>query len=373
MRLLDRYLLRELLLPLGYCLCGFLIFWVSSDLISEIGSFQKKHLVAREIAEFYLVTAPELLLVVMPVALLLALLYALTTHARYNELTAMRAAGISLWRISVPYFAVGLGFSLLYLAANELWVPGSIEKSEEILHRHEARPSNPLGADWRGDLRVVNTRDGREWIVKAYQQKTFQLQGVLIQWALPDGKRCFISAQNGKFSEGTWQFTNVEQVTYSSAQDLAGTRISTNLLEFSDWPESPRLIKSEIKINSLNNKQALKKPQLSIFDILNYLQLHPRLDANSRSLIYTQLHGRIAAPWTCLIVVLIALPFGALSGRRNVFVGVASSIFICFSYFILLRLGLALGIGGYLPGWLAAWLPNILFGSGAIWFTLRVG
>ena len=372
MRLLDRYLLRELLLPLGYCLCGFLIFWVSSDLINEIGNFQKKHLVFREIAEYYLVTTPELLLVVMPVALLLALLYALTTHARYNELTAMRAAGISLWRISVPYFAVGLFFSLVYFGINEFWVPGSPEKAEEILHRHDARQSNPLGADWRNDLRFLNSRDNRAWRIKAYHQKTFQLQGVFIDWFLPGGQRSFITAQSGKFVGGTWQFSNVEQVTYSSTLDMVGTRLSTNLLEFSDWLESPRLIKSEIKINNLSSKQALRKPQLSIVDIINYLQLHTRLNANSRSLIYTQLHGRIAAPWTCLIVVLIALPFGALSGRRNVFVGVASSIFICFTYFILLRLGLALGIGGYLPGWLAAWLPNILFGSAAIWFTLRV-
>ena len=58
------------------------------------------------------------------------------------------------------------------------------------------------------------------------------------------------------------------------------------------------------------------------------------------------------------MVVLIALPFGAASGRHNVFVGVASGIFICFGYFIFLQLGLALGAGGQLPPWLAAWLPK---------------
>jgi len=70
----------------------------------------------------------------------------------------------------------------------------------------------------------------------------------------------------------------------------------------------------------------------------------------------------LAAPWTCLVVVLIALPFGAASGRRNVFVGVASSILICFIYFVLQQLGLALGSGGYAPPWLAAWFPNLAFG-----------
>src|SRR4026207_26710 len=82
MRLLDRYLLRELLVPLGYCLGGFLVFWVSFDLLSQLDEFQEKKLRVLDLAEYYLVKMPDLLLIVMPVALLLALLYALTNHAR---------------------------------------------------------------------------------------------------------------------------------------------------------------------------------------------------------------------------------------------------------------------------------------------------
>jgi lipopolysaccharide export system permease protein len=62
-------------------------------------------------------------------------------------------------------------------------------------------------------------------------------------------------------------------------------------------------------------------------------------------------------------VVLIALPFGARTGRRNVFVGVAGSIFICFAYFILQRISFGLGVANYLPPAVAAWLPNALFGG----------
>ena len=69
--------------------------------------------------------------------------------------------------------------------------------------------------------------------------------------------------------------------------------------------------------------------------------------------------------FVCLVVVLIAIPFGGASGRRNAYVGVASSIVICFGYFILMRVGLAMGTGGRLAPWLAAWLPNLLFGGGA--------
>ncbi len=78
---------------------------------------------------------------------------------------------------------------------------------------------------------------------------------------------------------------------------------------------------------------------------------------------------RVAAT---IVVVLIALPFGAASGRRNIFVGVASSILICFAYFVLLEISLAMGAAGKVPPWLAGWLPNIFFSVAGIWLTARV-
>lgn len=367
MRLLDRYLLRELLPPLGYCLGGFLIFWISFDLINEMNRFQKAGLTFADVAEFYLVTSPELLLVVMPVALLLALLYSLTTHARYNELTAMRAAGISLGRLSLPYFGVGLFFSLAYFAINEGWVPKSVDRSEEIVRRHDPQKTNAPDPSWKRDLKFQNTRDNRSWWIKAYNLKSTEMQGVLIDWRLPDGFRRVISARSGAYADGVWTFSDVEELM---STNILGSSVRTNQLQFDDWPESPALIRSEIKIN--NRKQATKNPQLSLREILEYQELHPRLDDTTASLLSTRLHERIAAPSACLIVVLIALPFGALSGRRNVYVGVASSIFLCFAYFILLKVGIALGTGGYVPGWLGAWMPNLLFAASAIVLMARI-
>ena len=109
MRLLDRYLLRELLLPLGYCLGFFLIVFIAFDLFKDVADFQKAALTPLDVAEYYLNKIPEFLVAsyIMPMSLLLALLYALTTFSRHNELTAMRSAAIPLWRIAMPYFGVG--------------------------------------------------------------------------------------------------------------------------------------------------------------------------------------------------------------------------------------------------------------------------
>src|ERR1044071_9028565 len=135
MRPLDRYLLRELLVPLGYCLSGFLLLWISSDLISELGSLQEKKLHAGDIAMYYLVKTPEFIVLILPIVLLLALLYTLTNHARHNEITAIRAAGVSMWRLCLPYFAVGLLAALASFALNELCVPNSADTAEQIRAR----------------------------------------------------------------------------------------------------------------------------------------------------------------------------------------------------------------------------------------------
>src|SRR6185436_14340432 len=103
MRLLDRYLLRELLVPFAYCLAGFLIFFIAFDVLDELANFQKFKLWTGDVFLFYLVKIPEFIVTVAPIAFLLALLYTLTNLARHHEITAIRAAGISLLRISAPY------------------------------------------------------------------------------------------------------------------------------------------------------------------------------------------------------------------------------------------------------------------------------
>ena len=85
---------------------------------------------------------PEFLVMVLPITLLLALLYTLTNHARYNEITAMRAAGVSLWRICVPYFVVGFAASVALFALNEIGVPRSTDWADRILNRYVQKPDD---------------------------------------------------------------------------------------------------------------------------------------------------------------------------------------------------------------------------------------
>jgi lipopolysaccharide export system permease protein len=360
MRLLDRYLLRELLVPLAYCLGGFLVFYVAFDLIFGIKGFQEKHLGLGDIAEYYAVTLPEILVMpVIPVSLLLALLYALTNHNRHQELTAMRTAGVGLWRLSLPYFAVGFLLALAVLAMNELLVPPSSDRAREILHRYDPNPASRV---WIPKLNFHNDAEGRHWSIDKYNRATSEMLAPSIIW---EGTGHAIYAKRGIYTNGQWFFFDVAEWTTPPATPAdpippaVQTRHAVLALTF---PETPVWIKSELKVAALSPEAAARKPQLSIREILDYLRLHPRQDKAERAKLMTQFQCRLAEPFTCLTVALIALPFGARAGRQNVFAGVASSIFICFGYFFMQRFAMGLGVGGTLPPFLAAWLPNLVFG-----------
>src|SRR5436190_7155277 len=158
MRLLDRYLFRELLLPLAYCLVGFLIAFIAFDLFSSIAEFQKYRLTGGDILEYYFNRAPEFLVssYIIPMSLLLGMLYALSNHSRHNEVTAMRAAGISLGRIAMPYFVTGVVFSLAVFYINEMLLPDGVEAADRIMYRHAPDQSKAADKIWRRNFAFVN-------------------------------------------------------------------------------------------------------------------------------------------------------------------------------------------------------------------------
>jgi len=371
MRLLDRYLLRELVVPFIYCLGGFVICWISFDLFTEISDLHERELLPMDIAELYLVRTPRIMVLLLPVALLLALLYTLTNHARNNEITAIRGSGVSLWRLAAPYFIVGLAATALLFVLNEYVVPDS-EEAGAAIKRRRSREADELPVHQTRNLGFTNNRDGRIWQIGIYDSALSLMIDPQVIWTREDGSRTWVRADRAWPTNGGWAFESVRQFREEpgSASELVPLA-HTNLLVL-PFSETAEQIKSEIKITYNMTFRSARSSEIPIAAIRDYLRLHPNPRPAERAWLDTKMHGRIASPWTCIVVVLIALPFGAASGRRNVFVGVASSIVLCFVFFVVQQFGLALGTGGYLPPWLAAWFPNMAFGAAGAWMTSRV-
>jgi lipopolysaccharide export system permease protein len=270
---------------------------------------------------------------------------------------------------------VGLVFGVGSFAASEFWVPDSSDRADQILARRAETTERAAGKDVQTNAHFKNGRDHRIWEIDAYNFKTHVMTQPKVTSLLPDGSTRWLIAERGEYIAGVWTFYNVEQFEFKSGEGAASQpTLKTNVLAMPEFTETPDRINQELRMNRHLSSRATRATELSIAEILAYLRLHPDdLTPRDRWWLETQLQERIAAPWTCLVVVLIAIPFGAVTGRRNVFAGVASGIVICFAYFILLRVSLALGTGGWVPAWMAAWLPNVSFAVAGLWMLRRAG
>ncbi len=316
--------------------------------------------------KYYLATLPEVLADnIIPVAFLLALLYALTTHSRHNELVAIRAAGISVWRLSVPYLSVGAVLGAVVLVLNETAAPNGAERARQILQAHKASGGD---SESTGAVHFRSDDGARDWVIDGGMNKeTGELARPQIRWIRQQpGMPERVHAASAVFQDGQWVFSNADIWPWGIDQSTVATNYHLAL------PETPSWIRLEIRFAGINRREAAKRPQLAIAELLTYLRMHPHLSPGLRAMYLTQLQGRIAAPFTCVAVVLIAFPLGARSGRRNVAVGVAAGIFICFGYFVAQRIFFGLGTGGIIPPTLAAWLPNAIFGAIGLFLMSRL-
>lgn len=371
-RLLDRYLLRELLVPLFITLSCFLLLWLVFDIVGVLDDFDEGGLQLHDMVEYYLYKTPRILAEgLLPVALLLTTLYALAQHARHNELTAIRAAGISLWRVLVPYLGVGTLFSLGLFWLNEFGLPDAPQRMEEVLNRYSAEGRARGGLV--NDFKFYNDRDRREWIIGTFDRERGTMTNVLVASAQPDGELRYLKADGAAWDGNQWRFRNALQSVFDPAnKDEVEQTPAVAELVMPEFVETPEEIWSEFHISQLSARSASKRAVIALSALQDYFDLHPELSGEKRALLMTQFHGRIALPWTCLVVMLLAIPFGAPSGRRNVFVSITAGLVITFAFFILQRVGLTLGTGGHLAPWLAAWLPNLSFAALGIFLTSRV-
>ena len=367
MRLHDRYLFRELLTPLAYCLGGFLVFWISVFFCREMETIQEKKLNLLDTAEYCAASLPEFFVLVLPILLLLALLYALTHHARHNEITALRAAGVGLWRLCAPYFIVGLAATGIYFALNEIAVPRGGRWAKEILSRHV---KTETGRKTKTQS-FANVRAHRVWQFSGFDAAGDAMVNPTVTWALTDGSWRMLQADRAIRTNGVWTFFNAQLLKQSGLHGEPVPTASTNILAEPEFDETPERILLQLRFDDTQASLASRSADIPLADLWEYLRNNPDLAGDKEHALLTKFHGRLAAPWTCFVVVLMAIPFGAQSGRRNLFFGVAGSIFICFAYFVLQQVSLAFGMNGTLPGWLAAWLPNFIFAGGGIILMLR--
>lgn len=362
MKLIDRYLLRTLLVPLTYCLAAFTMIYVVYDLFDHLPDFIEARTQWPDAIRYYVYLIPSVLILIVPIALLLAVLYSLSQLTKNNELTAMRASGVSLYRLLIPFALVGLMFSMTVLWINERVGPSSALWCNQFLQRE--RNKDDLDVHITRYQPLVNELEHRYWIVEQFNTLTFDMEGVELRQERPDGTFLVkYEAERAQWLDGQWWFHQVDIQEFDPGSEPVGgpKHVSHMVLDF--ITETPKDFLNEMRYN---------QEFMSAQEIAEFVRTRPQIGSDTEARYRTDFHYRLAMPWASLVVTLLGIPMGSATGRKGAFVGIFLSIAMFFSYYVAITFGLALGKNETLSPWLAGWLPNILFATLGLTLVFRM-
>jgi lipopolysaccharide export system permease protein len=354
MKIMDQYILRQFVVPLGYCLLTFAMVFVIFDLFQHLSDFIDAKTPFPLVLRYYFLIIPALLVFIAPISLLLGLLYSLWQLTKNNELTAMRASGISFFRLALPIAVVGLGFSVGVSLCQETVAPWASYWTDQFIRQQEGKDAE--AARYVRPLSFKNEREHRNWFVNSFDLQLYNLQGVRVVQQRADGSdREIIRAEEGRYYGGCWHLFGVQIQKYKFDNSPAGP-VETIAEIQPEWSETPRDFVNEVRIPTLKNTDSL-----STRELWGYLTSHRTLSKDSYARLSVDLHAHLAMPWTCLIVTLFGIPCGLRTARKGAIIGIATALVTFFSFYMLLIFCQWLGKEQFLEPMVSAWLPNAVF------------
>ena len=359
MKILTKYLLKSLLSPLLYCLFGFSLLFVISDLFDHFSEFLESDFSPLEILYYYSRVLSPVTVLILPVCLLLAMLYSLSQLTRHSEITAMRAGGVSIYRIVIPFIGVGLITTLLSAYINEKIAPDAGWRAQKFLEYQKAGRDNEIFF-----VRTLALKNPSHiWMVQKLDTRDGSMYNVELLEQRPDGSGAVkYHAEKALWLDGRWWFMDLVIQNYKANGDLSGPPEMVLQKEMRDLRETPETFLAEIKDTQY----------LSSEEMLHYLRSKKDISGSTRARLLVDLHSRLAAPFTCLIVTLIGVPIGAHTGRRGALAGIMAAMCLFFGFYILQLTAQALGKQEIIPAFLGGWLPVIVFGAASPLFIHRM-
>lgn len=307
----------------------------------------KHHASWQDMAAYYLYRIPQIISQTVAVAVLLASTITLSTMSRYNEISAMNAAGISIYRIITPILALALLISAAIWAGNEKLLPLT-NKRMEYIKRIKIRKETPRSL----------FKDGRIWFRGE--------EGVFYNIRYMSPQQDFLQEVTVYYFDG--YFRLIKRIDAAAAKWVNDRWVFEKGTVYKFPPNAiPQSEAFESKPVELNEMPSDFKQIESNPESMNYQELHDYIQ-NLRNkghevISYlVDLYAKQAIPFISLIMALIGTPFALRHERRGgKALGVALTLGIGFAYWVVLAMGLALGRGGVIPPFLAAWGANLLF------------
>lgn len=356
---IDRYLLKQFVVTVLFALLAFIVIFVVVDMMENLDDFLDRNAGIDIVARYYFYFMPEIIKLMIPVAMLLSALFTTGRMSTFNELTAIKSSGVSLQRFMLPLLVLSFLVSLGTIYFNGWVVPlankQKFDLERQYLHKHLEYVSrdNIFIQDTQTRILSIGYFDENRGIASRVSVQDFSDSDLTIITGRYDAQFMQWSDTNE-----TWTLNNGTHRTFLGGQETLTHFDLVPLGKLNFTPEDVR-------------KKQEKPDEMSYPDLKRFIENQQRAGHDaSRWLV--DFYGKIAFPFASFIVVLFGVPFSSVKRRGGLGVEFGIAIGISFFYMIFLKVSQAFGYNGDLDPFLTAWLANIIFLSAGIVNLIRV-
>lgn len=341
---------------------------VIQEVYSRLNGWIEKGATWGEIIFLFLLKVPLFLPSIIPIVLLLSVLFSIGVMHRKNEIVAMRAAGISLWKISQPlmFAAFVLAGTILYLDAS--FVPWSVETQSDLETKIHERRVNAESAEVATEqekkeivrnLGYLNFHEQRLWLMGNYDPFLRRGEEVTVYQMDEKGREVYrIRAAHASYDAelGSWSFEKGRELFFDGESEEPYRNRGFETLLKPDVNEDPQIM---IYLR--------KKPQdLSLFELRRVIDAYEGFETPAIVPYEVRYFRNLLSPLICFLVVGFGVPFAASGVRTNPMIGISKAVGLFVLYFIVSNISTIMGDAGVVEPFIAAGIPLIFIGAVAV-------
>jgi LPS export ABC transporter permease LptG/LPS export ABC transporter permease LptF len=362
-QILDHYILTSFLFYFVLLLSSFVVMTHVYTFFELLSDILKNNIPMSLVAKYLVFLTPKLIYDSTPVSVLVAVLVTFGILTKNNEVTAMKACGVSLYRLAVPVLVASGALSAGLFAFDHYIVPDANRTQDAIRNQIKAKPVQTyLSPDRKW---IVGEGGSRIYYYRYFEPAEAVMGGVNVYELEPGNFRLrrHISAERARWEPllGTWSFQNGWAREFQASREQSFKDFRAQTATFPELREPPQYFLKEVKQDKQMNFRELaayiRDLQQSGFDTVR---------------LQVQYHKKFSVPLFAIIMALISVPFAFFAAHRGAMAGIGVSFGIAIAYWALSELFVQVGNVNQLPAPLAAWAPDAIFTLTGLYFVARL-
>jgi LPS export ABC transporter permease LptG/LPS export ABC transporter permease LptF len=354
-RIIDEYIMREFATLFVLVLAGFVLLLIVFTFFDLLGDILRNHIALAIVGEYLLNLTPSMLYLTAPLAVLIAVLVTFSVLNRNSEIIAMKATGISLYRLVIPIVSIAACLAICLFLFDQYYLPQANQRQESLRNVIKGRPPqtyfNPE-EHWIFGPRAAPGEPGCILYYEFFDPDTNEFANLSVFEFDPSTfkltRRIFAKRAVWAEDSATWYFES-GWVRDIQGGDVTGYRTFLKT-SFPEMHAAPDYFK----------KEALESQEMNFGQLDRYIRDLRQSGFDTKRL-SVALWQKLSYPLVAVIMAVLAVPFALSMGRRGSITGIAVAIGVALAYRVIDTLFGAMGNVNYLPASVAAWSADILF------------